>query len=534
MARRTGFISVVNAIARDAARRQRQLEADQRRAIAFQKKVVRENERLSKLQDKEDKQRYLSGRLEEADELNAEVNERIDGLANILNHTLSIDDTINFDSLRITDEFTGVAFPQELLIEKVKPSKDSFLSKVKAPGFLESALGMKGRYTRELAAAEQQYETAMKSYVQYETDRKKRLRELIKQNEEAKQSFNQKKTQRNQEVDQFRNSYFDGDISAIISYCSMVLERSDYPDEFPRDFKIAYSPDSKEIVTDFELPDVSVIPPVSEYKYNKSKDNIDEKQRKSSETKELYQDIVASVALRCIHEIFESDQGNHITVAVFNGYVQTTDPATGNDIKPYLISLRTTKDLFNQINLAKVDKRVCLKNLGAQVSSQPQAMQAVRPVVDINMFDKRFVDQGDVLSELESRPNLMDLTPSEFEALVSNLFGKMGLETKLTRASRDGGVDAVAFDLRPVLGGKVVIQAKRYKNTVGVSAVRDLYGTMLNEGANKGILVATSSYGPDAYEFSKDKPIELIDGGGLLYLLEQVGVMAKIIMPVEG
>ena len=38
--------------------------------------------------------------------------------------------------------------------------------------------------------------------------------------------------------------------------------------------------------------------------------------------------------------------------------------------------------------------------------------------------------------------------------------------------SRDGGVDCVAYDTRPIFGGKVVIQAKRYKNTVGVSAVR--------------------------------------------------------------
>ena len=149
------------------------------------------------------------------------------------------------------------------------------------------------------------------------------------------------------------------------------------------------------------------------------------------------------------------------------------------------------------------------------------------------MVDKRFVEQADILSELDSRPNLMDLNPFEFEALVSNLFGKMGLETKLTRTSKDGGVDAVAFDLRPVLGGKVVIQAKRYKNTVGVSAVRDLYGTMLNEGANKGILVTTSGYGPDAFDFAKDKPIELLDGGGLLYLMDQVGIKAKIIFPED-
>jgi len=140
----------------------------------------------------------------------------------------------------------------------------------------------------------------------------------------------------------------------------------------------------------------------------------------------------------------------------------------------------------------------------------------------------------DVLSDLESRPNLMDLNPFEFETLVANLFQQMGLETKLTRSSRDGGVDSIAFDKRPIVGGKVVIQAKRYKNTVGVSAVRDLYGTMMNEGANKGILVATSGYGPDAFDFAKDKPIELVDGGGLLYLLEQVGIKARIVMPVEG
>ncbi len=100
----------------------------------------------------------------------------------------------------------------------------------------------------------------------------------------------------------------------------------------------------------------------------------------------------------------------------------------------------------------------------------------------------------------------MDLTPSEFESLITNLFQKMGLETRLTQASRDGGVDCVAYDPRPIFGGKVVIQAKRYKSTVGVSAVRDLFGTMQNEGASKGILVTTSGYGKASFEFAEGKP----------------------------
>jgi restriction system protein len=108
----------------------------------------------------------------------------------------------------------------------------------------------------------------------------------------------------------------------------------------------------------------------------------------------------------------------------------------------------------------------------------------------------------------------------------------MGLEARQTRPLRDGGVDGVAWDPRPIFGGKVVIQPNRYKNTVGVSAVRDLFGTLQNEGASKGILVTTSGYGQTSFEFAQNKPIELIDGANLLYLLtEHVGIEAKIMPP---
>jgi restriction system protein len=50
----------------------------------------------------------------------------------------------------------------------------------------------------------------------------------------------------------------------------------------------------------------------------------------------------------------------------------------------------------------------------------------------------------------------------------------------------------------------------------------------MNEGASKGILVTTSSFGPDAYEFAKGKPITLLDGGNLLHLLGEQGHKARI------
>jgi restriction system protein len=185
-----------------------------------------------------------------------------------------------------------------------------------------------------------------------------------------------------------------------------------------------------------------------------------------------------------------------------------------------------------QLDLSKVDPLSCLNVLNASVSKSPTELAPVRPVLEFNMVDPRFIEETDVLSGLDQRPNLMDLTPSEFESLITNLFQKMGLETRLTQASRDGGVDCVAYDPRPIFGGKVVIQAKRYKSTVGVSAVRDLFGTMQNEGASKGILVTTSGYGKASFEFAEGKPIELLSGSNLLYLLAQhAGVEARIEVP---
>jgi restriction system protein len=120
----------------------------------------------------------------------------------------------------------------------------------------------------------------------------------------------------------------------------------------------------------------------------------------------------------------------------------------------------------------------------------------------------------------------------DFEHLVrelfANEFSNSGSEVRVTRASRDGGVDAVAFDPDPIRGGKIVIQAKRYTNIVDVSAVRDLYGTVMNEGATKGILVTTSDFGPDAYAFANGKPLSLLNGANLLHLLERHGKKAYI------
>lgn len=62
--------------------------------------------------------------------------------------------------------------------------------------------------------------------------------------------------------------------------------------------------------------------------------------------------------------------------------------------------------------------------------------------------------------------------------------------------------------------------------------MRDLFGSVHNEGATKGILVTTSGFGKASFDFANDKPLELLSGTNLLYLLkEHAGVDAKIEPP---
>jgi restriction system protein len=162
----------------------------------------------------------------------------------------------------------------------------------------------------------------------------------------------------------------------------------------------------------------------------------------------------------------------------------------------------------------------------------------VKPIMDIKRDDDRFVESKAVLSELQPQDNLAAMEWEDFEHLVRELFEKefaaTGGEVRVTQASRDRGVDAIAFDPDPIRGGKFVIQAKRYNMPVPVSAVRDLFGTIIAEGATKGILVTTSHFGRDSREFAKDKPITLIDGENLIHMFQKHGRNVHIAMLPKG
>ena len=79
-----------------------------------------------------------------------------------------------------------------------------------------------------------------------------------------------------------------------------------------------------------------------------------------------------------------------------------------------------------------------------------------------------------------------------------------------TERSGDGGVAVRAMDLDPIRGGKLVIHVKRYRSTIPPAPVRDLYGTMLHEGATKGPHLVSDSGGECAVQRPWRKAVETI------------------------
>jgi Restriction endonuclease len=129
---------------------------------------------------------------------------------------------------------------------------------------------------------------------------------------------------------------------------------------------------------------------------------------------------------------------------------------------------------------AAYDAAACLKRLNALVSPHPYDLEPVQPTVDFDslLTQFKFVAGMDVIAGLDSRPDLLAMAPYEFEHLVRQIFEEMGMQAWNTQAIKDDGVDAVAVNNDAVFGGMCIIQAKRYRNAVGVEAVRALAGVM--------------------------------------------------------
>jgi restriction system protein len=530
MSRRRGFVGSLAQIQRASIRSAEANIRALQRAQREQERAARREERELLANEKERLQLFHEGQEDEVISRNQDLEESVEQLGTILNRSLDADHRLNYEKLK-SHPALPLFHAGRLGDEEAAPSAEKY--RPDPPGFFARLVpGSASRYQLALRSARARFDADVAGHATREASRKSKLQAAEEHHREEIEKLEEKTKQKDDAIDALKSGYESSAKSAVTQYCEAVLSSQAYPEGWPESFKLAYAPESKQVVIEYDFPGFEIVPEVGAYKYLKAKKEIVTVPRADGPRRHLYSQTIAQATLCVIHTLFNAEYAGHVETIVFNGHVHAIDESTGHAVHPCLITLRTTRSTFSSLDLARVDAEVCLKGLNASVSKRPTELAPVRPVLEFRMVDPRFVKEDDILAGLDNRTNLMDLSPRDFESLITNLFTRMGLETRQTRPSRDGGVDCVAYDPRPIFGGKVVIQAKRYKNTVGVSAVRDLFGTMQNEGASKGILVTTSGYGKSSFEFADHKPLELLDGSNLLYLLaEHTGIEAKIEAP---
>ncbi len=501
---------------------------------AEQKRATRERSRESKAAERA----YKESRKQEALDTTAAAEHELESLERILTGALGKSAKVDFKELSARDP----APPPPILLA-VPPAPSPTCRDYVAPPvtFFTSVMELVSSKAKAERLARQAAEAlALRAEDDHRNagahaDWQRRVLDIEKENARRKVAFDaagKQWQQRRNELEQRRAAYLAGDAGAVEHYCDMVLSKSVYADYFPKTFDAQYAAAERLLAIEYVLPEPDDLPRTKAVKYVASNDDMVESEISEAAAKKLYDSVVYQVILRTVHELFDADVANVLDAVAMNAIVETIDRATGKPVRPCIASIHVTKSEFQTFQLKSLEPKACFRRLKGVGSSELVALVPVAPIVQLSRDDARFIDGREVLSGVGAGTNLAAMDWQEFEHLVRQLleseFATGAAEVRVTQASRDGGVDAVVFDPDPLHGGKFVVQAKRYTNTVPVAAVRELWGTMNHEHAAKGILVTTASYGPDSYEFAKDKPITLIDGSNLLFLLQKHGTRAFI------
>lgn len=152
---------------------------------------------------------------------------------------------------------------------------------------------------------------------------------------------------------------------------------------------------------------------------------------------------------------------------------------------------------------------------GATALNEPD-IEYIREIYSARDLFDLYNSVSELVIALQAEPAfLTDLEPRQFEEVTAEIFRDKGFEVELTKRTRDGGKDVIAFH-KDQLGirSKYIIECKHYSDTnkVGVDIVRALYGVKSSRsGGNLGIIVTTSTFTSGAREFIENEATTNLD-----------------------
>jgi restriction system protein len=536
----------------------------------WREQEARKRQQKQKQADREAALQHADNLRSQAEEDTRAAQQNLEAFRTILAGSLGVNLALDWDQLLDRRSVPPFQFsePQpnrdkiRLQMLGAKPTEKLIASPVpEGPRFLELFLPFLRwrRLEREAEAAEASEAAKKRARVEFQ----KRLREYESREKEVLEAYNSavrsyngnlkhekqkyvrerdeflaQQEAHNSAVLAFRSRYEAGSPEAVERYVQMLLEQSSYPEPIAGEPEARFDDASKTAIVSFWLPGPEETPNIIEHKFVASRKAVKPVEMKQKDFEAFYDDVIHQITLRAIREVFITDYALRVEAVVLNGWVRGIDRKTGKPFTSCVLSCEASRKQYVELDLAHVSPKECIRGLKGITAGPLDMLAPVKPIMELRRDDDRFVESKEVLDKVLPEDNLAAMEWEDFEHLVRELFEKefaqAGGDVRVTQASRDRGVDAIAFDPDPIRGGKFVIQAKRYNIVVPVSAVRDLYGTMIAEGATKGILVTTSYYGRDSREFAKDKPLTLIDGENLVHMFQKHGRNVQIAMLPKG
>ncbi|MFH1288869.1 MAG: restriction endonuclease, partial [bacterium] len=373
----------------------------------WEKKIARE----AAVKEKEDNKQLALERTQEAER-------KIDEVKNILQHTININDAVNWDSL--LDKFEYPKSPPEqprALLIPIEPIKSDRKFRPKVNFFISFFPKWEEKKIKESV------KLFMREHSNWREEKQRIEGENNKSMEEYRKSL-QEWEDKNKAILEKKGKYFDKDFDAIIEYCDMVLSNSEYPDTFPQVYDIGYNPETRILLLDYYLPSKENIPTLKEVKYIISQNKFKEIYISESELNNLYDDILYQITLRTIHELYKADAINAIASIIFNGYVKFIDKGTGKEITSCILSIQAEREEFLSINLKGIDPKTCFKILKGIGSSKLHGLVPIAPIMQLNKEDRRFVSPYTVIDSIDNVTNIAAMDWQDFENLIQELFEK--------------------------------------------------------------------------------------------------------------
>jgi len=325
-----------------------------------------------------------------AKEMMAQLDAQVAELRTVLTSVLASPPRLPFAELKRSAEAAPFE-PGELGQPLPVPVWEDFAPP--SPGALSGLVGGKARRARAEEAARAAFGQAIAEHRLAEQERARRLRQAREEYDRMILDLEAEVRQHNAAVDELEGSFRAGVPEAVEEYFSQLLALSEYPPGFPCEWQLAYRHEPRELVIEYRLPSADVVPRARDFRYVKSRGEIDELARPVKEVKDLYASVVYQVALRTMWECFAAAEGlDVVDTVVFNGIVPATNRATGQPEELHLVSAPASRAMFSELVLDQLDPAACLRYLKAVVSPHPYDLEPVEPVIEFQQAKYRFAD----------------------------------------------------------------------------------------------------------------------------------------------